>query len=97
MLGTSAQAFDMTLEYLKAREQFGRVIGSFQTLGHRAAMLFSAMELARSCVEGALLFFKRIDVNWVKNVKNCSKSLIIELLWKYRISSIFFAFFTLLT
>ncbi len=54
MLGTSAQAFDMTLEYLKTREQFGRVIGSFQTLGHRAAMLFSAMELARSCVEGAL-------------------------------------------
>ncbi|NKB98179.1 MAG: acyl-CoA dehydrogenase [Pseudomonadales bacterium] len=54
MLGTSAQAFDMTLEYLKTREQFGRVIGSFQALGHRAAMLFSAMELARSCVEGAL-------------------------------------------
>jgi alkylation response protein AidB-like acyl-CoA dehydrogenase len=54
MLGTAAQAFDMTLEYLKTREQFGRVIGSFQALGHRAAMLFSSMELARSCVEAAL-------------------------------------------
>ena len=54
MLGTAAQAFDMTLDYLKTREQFGRVIGSFQALGHRAAMLFTSMELARSCSEAAL-------------------------------------------
>ncbi len=54
MLGTAAQAFDMTLEYLKTREQFGRVIGSFQALGHRAAGLFTNMELARSCAEAAL-------------------------------------------
>ena len=54
MLGTAAQAFDMTLEYLKTREQFGRVIGSFQALGHRAAGLFTGMELARSCAEAAL-------------------------------------------
>jgi len=54
MLGTSAQAFDLTLDYLKTREQFGRVIGSFQALGHRAAELFSSLELARSVAEGAL-------------------------------------------
>ncbi len=54
MLGTAAQAFDMTLDYLKTRKQFGQVIGSFQALGHRAAMQFSAMELTRSCVEAAL-------------------------------------------
>jgi alkylation response protein AidB-like acyl-CoA dehydrogenase len=54
MLGTAAQAFDMTLTYLKTRVQFGQVIGSFQALGHRAAELFGEMELARSCVEGAL-------------------------------------------
>ncbi len=54
MLGTAAQAFDMTLDYLKTREQFGRVIGSFQALGHRAAGLFTQMELARSCMEAAL-------------------------------------------
>ena len=54
MLGTAAQAFDMTLEYLKTREQFGQVIGSFQALGHRAAGLFGQMELARSCAEAAL-------------------------------------------
>ncbi len=54
MLGTAAQAFDMTLEYLKTRVQFGQVIGSFQALGHRAAGLYSQMELTRSCVEAAL-------------------------------------------
>ncbi|MDA0978217.1 MAG: acyl-CoA dehydrogenase family protein [Proteobacteria bacterium] len=60
MLGTAAQAFDMTLEYLKTRVQFGKVIGSFQALGHRAAMLFTQMELARSCAEAAL---QAIDEN----------------------------------
>ena len=54
MLGTASQAFDMTLDYLKTRTQFGQVIGSFQALGHRAATLFSGLELARSCVEAAL-------------------------------------------
>lgn len=54
MLGCAAQAFDMTLEYLKTREQFGQMIGSFQALGHRAAALFTGLELARSCAEAAL-------------------------------------------
>lgn len=54
MLGTACEAFDRTLEYLKTREQFGQVIGSFQSLGHRAATLFMEREFARSCVEAAL-------------------------------------------
>jgi alkylation response protein AidB-like acyl-CoA dehydrogenase len=54
MFGTACQAFDMTLDYLKTREQFGKPIGSFQALGHRAADLFSEMELAHSCLEAAL-------------------------------------------
>ncbi|MEE3330270.1 MAG: acyl-CoA dehydrogenase family protein [Myxococcota bacterium] len=54
MLGVAAQSFDMTLEYLKTRVQFGQVIGSFQALGHRAAGLFTEMEMTRSCVEAAL-------------------------------------------
>lgn len=54
MLGTAAAAFDMTLDYLKTRKQFGQVIGGFQALGHRAAGLYSEKELTRSCVEAAL-------------------------------------------
>jgi alkylation response protein AidB-like acyl-CoA dehydrogenase len=69
MLGTGAQAFDMTLDYLKTREQFGRVIGSFQALGHRAADLYSAMELARSCSEGAL---QSLDVQDGNTAEMCS-------------------------
>ncbi|MFT5929434.1 MAG: alkylation response protein AidB-like acyl-CoA dehydrogenase [Candidatus Azotimanducaceae bacterium] len=58
MHGTAAQAFDMALDYLKTRVQFGQVIGSFQALGHRAADLYTAKELTRSCFEAAL---KAID------------------------------------
>ena len=54
MLGMAAQAFDTTLDYLKTRVQFGQTIGSFQALQHRAAKMFSELELARSCVEAAL-------------------------------------------
>ena len=54
MLGTAAQSFDMTLDYLKNRVQFGQPIGSFQALGHRASILFTEMEMARSCIEAAL-------------------------------------------
>jgi alkylation response protein AidB-like acyl-CoA dehydrogenase len=54
MLGVAEQSFDMTLDYLKNRVQFGQVIGSFQALGHRAAALFTEKEMARSCVEMAL-------------------------------------------
>lgn len=54
MHGTASQAFDMTLEYLKTRVQFGQVIGSFQALGHRAADLYTSKELTRSCFEAAL-------------------------------------------
>lgn len=54
MIGTAGQSFEMTLDYLKTREQFGRIIGSFQALGHRAAELFSRLEKARSCAEAAL-------------------------------------------
>ncbi len=53
-LGTASQSFDMTLHYLKNRVQFGQVIGGFQALGHRAAGLYTRMEMTRSCVEAAL-------------------------------------------
>ena len=54
MLGAAVQAFETTLEYLKTRVQFGQVIGSFQALQHRAAKMFTDLELSRSAVEAAL-------------------------------------------
>jgi alkylation response protein AidB-like acyl-CoA dehydrogenase len=54
MLGMAAQAFETTLDYLKTRAQFGQVIGSFQALQHRAARMFTELELGRSVVEAAL-------------------------------------------
>lgn len=54
MLGAATQAFEITLDYLKTRVQFGQVIGSFQALQHRAAKMFTELELARSAVEAAL-------------------------------------------
>mgnify|MGYP005814701863 CR=1 FL=1 len=54
LLGISTEAFERTVAYLKERKQFGRVIGSFQGLQHRAAELFAELELARSIVLQAL-------------------------------------------
>jgi alkylation response protein AidB-like acyl-CoA dehydrogenase len=47
MLGTAQRAFDDTLSYVKEREQFGRPIGSFQTIKHRLADLATELECCR--------------------------------------------------
>lgn len=54
MLGSAAEAFERTVQYLKERKQFGVPIGSFQALKHRAALMFCEIELARSAVTAAL-------------------------------------------
>ncbi|MDG2050622.1 MAG: acyl-CoA dehydrogenase family protein [Myxococcota bacterium] len=53
MLGGMSEAFRLTVDYLKEREQFGTRIGTFQGLKHRAARVFMEIELARSCVMAA--------------------------------------------
>ena len=50
MLGVGQGAMDMTMGYLKQRKQFGRLIGEFQALQHRAAHLYSELEIARASV-----------------------------------------------
>lgn len=50
MLGVGGGAMDMTVQYLKERKQFGVLIGSFQALQHRAAHLYSELEVARAAV-----------------------------------------------
>ena len=54
LTGAGDQAFQLTMEYLKTRKQFGRAIGEFQALQHRAAHLFSEIEIARAATLGAL-------------------------------------------
>ena len=53
-LGVGSEAFDVTLEYLKGREQFGVSIATFQGLQHRAAHLYGELEMAQSIVRRAL-------------------------------------------
>jgi len=55
LLGISEEAFARTLRYLKDRSQFGKLIGSYQALQHRAANWFVELQLARSLVQEALL------------------------------------------
>jgi len=54
MLGVAQESFDRTVQYLKERKQFGVVVGSFQSLHHRAALLFCELDLSRSAVLKAL-------------------------------------------
>ena len=54
LLGTMSEAFERTLEYLKTREQFGALIGTFQALKHRAADMFCELEHSISLTMEAL-------------------------------------------
>ena len=54
MLGNAESAFEITLDYLKQRKQFGALIGSFQALQHRAAEMFCEIELTKSSVMAAM-------------------------------------------
>ncbi|GAA4643049.1 acyl-CoA dehydrogenase family protein [Pontixanthobacter gangjinensis] len=46
--GVAGASMDMTIDYLKQRKQFGKLIGEFQALQHRAAHLYSEVEIARA-------------------------------------------------
>jgi alkylation response protein AidB-like acyl-CoA dehydrogenase len=54
LLGIADEVFHRTTRYLKERKQFGRLIGEFQGLQHRAATLFCDIELARAAVMKAM-------------------------------------------
>lgn len=49
-VGAMSALYDMTLEYIKTRQQFGKTLGSFQALQHRMVDVFMACELSRSMV-----------------------------------------------
>jgi alkylation response protein AidB-like acyl-CoA dehydrogenase len=54
MVGLSEEVFARTVNYLKERKQFGKAIGEFQALQHRAAQLYIEIEITRAAVLKAL-------------------------------------------
>jgi len=54
MVGLSEEVFSRTVNYLKERKQFGKAIGEFQALQHRAAQLYIDIEITRAAVLKAL-------------------------------------------
>jgi alkylation response protein AidB-like acyl-CoA dehydrogenase len=47
-VGVAQRALDLAADYTKTRQQFGRVIGTYQGVSHRVANIFVSLALARS-------------------------------------------------
>jgi len=80
MLGSTQEVFDRIIEYLKQREQFGVLIGSFQGLQHRAANMYSEIELCKSVVRAALaaLDNKNVDRSEIAELASIAKAKLSE-------------------
>ena len=61
LLGLMSRAFEITVAYLKVREQFGRPIGSFQALQHRAVDLLAQVEVSRAVLRQSAAAFDADD------------------------------------
>jgi alkylation response protein AidB-like acyl-CoA dehydrogenase len=63
MVGVAEGVFGRTVDYLRERKQFGKAIGEFQALQHRAAQLYIEIEITRAAVLKAL---QTLDTNFEK-------------------------------
>lgn len=54
LLGVTRRTLSLTIDYLGTRKQFGRAIGSFQALKHRAVDAYIQVELSSACVQDVL-------------------------------------------
>lgn len=54
LYGVMSRALDMSVDYMKTRAQFGRPIGSFQALQHRAVDLYIQQQLASAVLHDTL-------------------------------------------
>jgi alkylation response protein AidB-like acyl-CoA dehydrogenase len=74
LLGCMQGAFERTLDYLKVRRQFGRPIGSFQALQHRAVDLKIQIELSRAIIaQAAVRMDEGIDVAGRQRLASAAK------------------------
>ena len=53
LLGVAERAFEITVDYLKQRRQFGQPLAAFQALQHRAADMKIQLTLTRASLQGA--------------------------------------------
>jgi alkylation response protein AidB-like acyl-CoA dehydrogenase len=72
-VGAMAVLVDMTLEYLKTREQFGRPIGANQALQHRMVDMYIALDEARSMALYGALMLTEPDPNLRRRALSATK------------------------
>lgn len=60
-VGVAERALDLAVEYTKERQQFGKAVGSFQGVKHRAAQMLVKVETARSAVYAAAFIADSAD------------------------------------
>ena len=63
-LGVIDKMYDLTLEYCKTRQQFGKNIGSFQVIQHRLVDMYIIKEEMRS-----LNYMAQVTINDKKEVR----------------------------
>ncbi|PJG46054.1 pimeloyl-CoA dehydrogenase small subunit [Sphingobium sp. LB126] len=68
-VGAMVETFDVTVDYLKTRQQFGIAIGSFQALQHRAVEMLMQLELSRSM---SILAALSLDIDADQRSRNIS-------------------------
>mgnify|MGYP001161617832 CR=1 FL=1 len=87
MLGSIQEAFEITMTYLKEREQFGVKIGSFQALQHRSALMFGEIELCKSIVLKALQSIDSNDSNLSKHASlaKAKLGLVFKIIIRFRL------------
>ena len=73
-VGAMQCVLDMTVEYLKTRTQFGRPIGDFQVLQHRAADMYVAVEEARSIAIYAAMMVMEVDIEKRRHAMSTTKA-----------------------
>lgn len=80
LLGISQEAYRVTMEYLKERKQFDTIIGTFQALQHRAAYLYSEIEVTRSAIlKGLQVADEGQNVAWFASLAKAKASKTAEL------------------
>ena len=68
--------YDLTLEYMKTRSQFGAALGSFQALQHRMVDMYMMCQMAESMAYEAALAFDQDDADARRRSVSAAKSLI---------------------